>query len=330
VLTGIAAIEPLLETTPSWFEIITAAAFRYFAEAPVDVAVVEVGLLGRHDATNVVDAAVAVVTSIQGDHTDFEPGWELAIAGEKAGIIAPESVAVVGDMNSDLVAVFEAEGPRRLVKLGVDFGPGEDRVAIGGHLVDLAGLEGRYDEVFLPVHGSHQVVNASIAVAAVEAFFDRELDLDVVNEAFASITLPGRFEVLGHGPLVVLDGAHNAEALVATARTLDDEFTPVGTRILVLGALDGRSIERAVGAAAEFRPDLTVCVTLAGQRGVSAGRLAAECDRRGMAREIVSSPGEGVRRALMMAAEEDVIVVTGSFRIVEPARSAVANFLSGN
>lgn len=330
VLTGIAGIEPLLETSPTWFEIITAAAFRHFAEAPVDVAVIEVGLLGRHDATNVVDGSVAVVTSIQGDHTDFAPGWELQIAGEKAGIISAESVAVLGEVDPELVGVFEAEGPRRLARLGVDFAPADDRIGIGGHMVDFQGLEGRYEGVFLPVHGSHQVTNAAVAVAAVEAFFERALDTEVITEAFASITLPGRFEVLGHGPLVVLDGAHNAEALLAAARTLDDEFTPVGTRILVLGVLSGRSVARAVSAAAEFRPDLTICVTLPGARGVDARVIAEECDRRAMAREVVPNPGEGVRRALMIANEEDVIVITGSFRIVDPARSAVARFASGN
>lgn len=330
VLTGIAAIEPLLETSPTWFEIMTAAAFRYFAEAPVDVAVVEVGLLGRHDATNVVDGAVVVVTSVQGDHTDFAPGWELKIAGEKAGIISPDSVAVLGAIDPELVGVFEAEGPRQLVRLGVDFTPVDDRVAIGGHLVELQGLEGRYTDLFVPLHGTHQVDNAAIAVAAVEAFFERELDGDVLAEAFASMKLPGRFEVLGHGPLLVLDGAHNPDAIEAAAATLDDEFTPVGTRILVLGMLAGRSVARTVAAAAKFRPDLTICVTLDGARGVDAREIARECDRASLAFEVVPNLGEGVRRAVMLANEEDVIVVTGSFRIVDPARSAVAAFVAQN
>ncbi len=328
VLTGIAAVEPLLDTPLSWFEIITAAAFRHFAEAPVDVAVVEVGLLGRHDATNVVNGEVAVVTSIQGDHTDFVADWEMRVASEKAGIISPDSIAVLGEMDPALVDVFEAEGPRRLVRLGVDFSAVDDRVAVGGHMAEIQGLNGRYDELFLPLHGDHQVANAALAVAAVEAFFERELDSGVIGEAFASLSLPGRFEVLGHGPLVVLDGAHNADAIAAVAKTLDDEFTPVGTRILVFGMLAGRSVARSVAAAAGFRPDLTICVTLPGPRGVDASVIARECARRSMAHEVVTDLAEGVRRALVMANEEDVIVVTGSFQIVEPARTAVSSFLA--
>jgi len=328
VFTGIAAIESLLETQPSWFEVVTAAAFRWFAEAPVDVAVVEVGLLGRTDATNVVDGAVAVVTSVQGDHTDFSPGWELAVAGEKAGIISPESIAVIGDVAADLVAVFQAEGPARLVQLGVDFGYDDDRVAIGGHMVDLQGLYARYEEIFLPVHGRHQVANAAISVAAVEAFFERALDPEVITAGFGAVQLVGRFEILQHAPLVVLDGAHNPDALLATAQTLEDEFAPAGTRIVVLGALAGRDADLTVAAISEVRPDLIICTSLGGDRGVAASVLAAACDRRGIARESVADPVVAVSRALAIASEEDVVLVTGSFRLLSPARAAISAFSS--
>ena len=326
VLSGIAAIEPLLEVQPSWFEVITAAAFRYFAEAPVDVAVIEVGLLGRLDATNVVEASVAVVTSIQGDHTDFSEGWQLAVAGEKAGIIKPQSSAVIGQVAPELVQVFAAEGPESLVQLGVDFAAVNDQVAIGGHLVDFQGVYGSYEQVFLPVHGSHQVGNASIATAAVESFFGVALDEEVLSEGFAALRLPGRFEVLRHGPLVVVDGAHNADALRAAATTLDEEFAPAGTRIIVLGALAGRDPDRAVAAVSELRPDLIVCTSLEGSRGVAGGVLAAACDRRGIASEVVADPSSAVARALALAAEEDVVLITGSFRLVEPARLVVGSF----
>lgn len=330
VFTGIAAIEALLEVQPSWFEVVTAAAFRWFAEAPVDVAVIEVGLLGRTDATNVVDAAVAVVTSVQGDHTDFSEGWELAVAGEKAGIIGADSIAVIGEVAPELVGVFAAEGPAQLVQLGVDFGFSDDRVAIGGHMVDLQGLFARYDEVFLPVHGRHQVANAAISVAAVESFFARALDSAVVAEGFAALELSGRFEIVHHAPLVVLDGAHNPDALVATARTLEDEFAPAGTRIVVLGALAGRDADRTVAAVAEVRPDLIICTSLGGARGGDAAVLAAACDRRGIARETVVDPVVAVSRALAIAAEEDVVLITGSFRLLAPARAAISASSSRN
>ena len=330
VLTGIAAVEPLLEVQPSWFEVITAAAFRYFAEAPVDVAVIEVGLLGRLDATNVADAAVAVVTSIQGDHTDFAPGWELAVAGEKAGIIKAQSIAVIGEVDPELTEVFVAEGPESLVRLGVDFAAVSDQIAIGGHLVDLQGVFGRYEQLFLPLHGAHQVANASIAVAAVESFFGTALDAEVVAEGFASLKLPGRFEVLRYGPLVVVDGAHNADALRASARTLEDEFAPAGTRIIVLGLLAGRDPDRSVAAVSELRPDLILCCSLDGSRGVSAAVLAAACAKRGIAHETVGDPASAVARALALAAEEDVVLITGSFRMFEPAQTVLLSFDSQN
>lgn len=323
VLSGIAAVEPLLEVQPSWFEVMTAAAFRWFAEAPVDVAVIEVGLLGRFDATNVADARVAVVTSVGGDHTDFAPGWEVAVASEKAGIIGPDSTAVLGAVAEDLVAVFDAEGPAELVLLGTDVAVEADQLALGGHLLDVRGRRGIYTEVFVPLHGRHQLDNAVVAVAAVEAFFDRALPDDVVREAFAGLELPGRFEVVGHHPLVVLDGAHNPDALARVARTLEDEFAPVGSRLVVLGQLAGRDPDAAVAAIGAMRPDLVICTSLEGERGVPGNVLAAACARAGLTHEVIADPQAAVARARAVAGEEDTIVVTGSFRLLAPARRAL-------
>lgn len=326
-LSGVAAVEGLCDTPPTWFEAVTAAAFRWFAEAPVEVAVVEVGLLGRFDATNVADATVAVVTSVGGDHTDFAPGWQLAVASEKAGIITPESTAVLGRVADDLVPVFEAEGPAALLRLDRDFEVLADHVALGGHLVDLRGPHGAHDEVFLPVHGAHQVDNAAVAVAAVEAFFDRATPNDVVRDAFASLVLPGRFEVVRHGPLVVLDGAHNPDALAALGATLDSEFSPAGSRIVVLGMLSGRDADAAVEALGSLRPDVVICTAPDGARSLDPSVLAAACMRAGLASERVVDPAAAVSRALAIAAEEDVVVVTGSFRILAPARAVAERAL---
>jgi dihydrofolate synthase/folylpolyglutamate synthase len=324
VLAGIAAVEPLCAHQPSWFEVMTAAAFRWFAEAPVDVAVVEVGLLGRYDATNVAHARVAVITSIGGDHTDFAPGWEVAVTSEKAGIIEPDSIAVVGALPDELVRVVAAEGPAELVRLGDQFVVESDRVALGGHLVDLRGRHGTYPELFVPLHGAHQVDNVAVAVAAVEAFFDRELPADVVREGLAALELPGRFEVVGHHPLVVLDGAHNPDALAALVRTLEAEFDPVGSRLVVLGQLAGRDLDAAVAAIGELRPDLVLCTSLDGERGLDAASLVAACERAGLATERIADPQAAVTRALALAGEEDAVVVTGSFRMLAPARRALA------
>jgi len=328
VLDGLRAVEPLVSVRPTWFELVTAAAFRWFAEAPVDVAVVEVGLLGRFDATNVVDARVAVITGIGGDHTDFRPGWEQVVAGEKAGIITPGSTAVLGRMEHTLRAVFGAEGPERLWAEDVDFEVLVDRPAIGGRMLELSGALGRYDEVFLPLHGAHQAHNAAVAVAAVEAFFDRALQVDLVRDGLAMVRLQGRCEVVAHQPLVILDAAHNPAALRALAAAVEDEFAAAGSRLVVLGLLAGRDAGAAVAAVAELRPDLVVCTTVdTGARGLPAAELAAACDRVGLAHETVPDPVDAVGRAITRGQEDDLVVITGSFRLLGPARAAVGVLL---
>lgn len=325
VLAGLAAVEPLLSARPTWFELLTAAAFRWFAEAPVDVAVVEVGLLGRFDATNVVDARVAVVTGIGGDHTDFRPGWEQLVAGEKAGIITPRSTAVLGRMDHTLRSVFAAEGPERLWAEDVDFEVLSDLPAVGGRVVEVSGVHARYDELFVPLHGGHQGHNAAVAVAAVEAFFDRPLQPDLVREGLAATQLRGRAEVVSHHPLVLVDVAHNPDALRALAATVEEDFATVGSRLVVLGMLAGRDPDAAVAAVAGLRPDLVVCTTAeTGPRGLPAADLGAACDRAGLTHEVVADPVEAVLRARSLALEEDLVVVAGSTRLPAAVYAALA------
>ncbi len=324
-LAGVRAVEPLLDGRPTWFEIMVAAGFRCFAEAPVDVAVVEVGLLGRYDATNVVDGLVSVVTSVGGDHTDFAQGWEAAIATEKAGILRPGGTAVLGDVDPALWPIFESEGPHRLWCAGRDFRVADDRVAVGGHVVDVEGVLAEYPDLLVPLAGAHQARNAAVAVAATEAFFDRPLAPDAVAEGLAAVRVEGRCEVIGHHPLVVLDGAHNPDAVEALARTVDSEFGVVGSRYLVLGLLAGRDPERFVDAAEALRPDLVVCVPVGeGPRRGDPVALAAAWRRRGVAAEPVSSVGAGLDRIMAAALEEDLVVVAGSFRLLDEARTVLA------
>ena len=188
---AIAAIEELAGVVPSYFEILTAAAFRWFAEVAVDVAVVEVGMLGRWDATNVAQAAVAVCTNVGRDHTDGAPGWRRAIAEEKAGIVTPgvTEVLVLGDVDAELDEAFASAGATSVWRQDQDFGVAADRVAVGGRLVDLRTPDALHEEVYVPVHGAHQAGNAAVAVAAVEAFLGRRQDDEVVEEAFAELTL---------------------------------------------------------------------------------------------------------------------------------------------
>ena len=236
-IAAIANLEGLAGVRPGYFEAVTAAALRWFADVAVDVAVVEVGLLGRWDATNVVDAQVAVVTNIGMDHNEFAGPTLADIAREKAGIIKPRSAVLIGTTDPELVAVLAAEDAAARLYRGEDFDVANNQLALGGRLVDLRTPTTIYPETFVPLHGAHQGDNAAIALAAVEAFFATPLAPDVVSEGFAAVQLHGRFDVLKHQPLVIVDGAHNPSGADTCAGVFFGDFDPDGRRILVVGTL---------------------------------------------------------------------------------------------
>ncbi|AKS33383.1 bifunctional tetrahydrofolate synthase/dihydrofolate synthase [Mycolicibacterium goodii] len=223
----------------SKFEVLTAMAFAAFADAPIDVAVVEVGMGGRWDATNVVNAPVAVITPIGLDHTDYLGDTIEAIAAEKAGIITrqpddlvpTDTVAVIGKQDPAAMEVLLAEAVRAdaaVAREDSEFAVLGRQVAVGGQLLELQGLGGVYTDVFLPLHGEHQAHNAVLALAAVEAFFgagaDRQLDIEAVRAGFAAVRSPGRMERMRNAPTVFIDAAHNPAGAAALAQTLQDEF----------------------------------------------------------------------------------------------------------
>lgn len=221
----------------SKFEVLTAMAFAAFADAPVEVAVVEVGMGGRWDATNVISAPVAVITPIGIDHVEYL-GEDLAgIAGEKAGIItkapdgAPDTVAVIARQVPEAMEVLLAQSvtaDAAVAREDSEFAVLGRQVAIGGQMLQLQGLGGVYSDMFLPLHGEHQAHNAVVALAAVEAFFgagaQRQLDVDAVRAGFAAVTSPGRLERMRSAPTVFIDAAHNPAGAAALAQTLDGEF----------------------------------------------------------------------------------------------------------
>jgi dihydrofolate synthase / folylpolyglutamate synthase len=221
----------------SKFEVLTAMAFAAFADAPVDVAVVEVGMGGRWDATNVINAPVAVVTPIAVDHVDYLGDDIAGIAGEKAGIItkapegAPDTVAIIGQQVPEAMEVLLAQTVRAdaaVAREGSEFAVLDRQVAIGGQVLQLQGLGGVYSDVYLPLHGEHQAHNAAVALAAVEAFFgagaQRQLDVDAVRAGFGAVTSPGRLERMRSAPTVFIDAAHNPAGAAALAQTLAGEF----------------------------------------------------------------------------------------------------------
>ncbi|WP_443678139.1 bifunctional tetrahydrofolate synthase/dihydrofolate synthase [Nocardia australiensis] len=223
----------------SKFEVLTGMAFAAFAEAPIDVAVVETGMGGSWDATNVIDGQVAVITPIGLDHTDYLGTDLTAIAGEKAGIIkrAPESVvprdtvAVIAEQEPEAMEVLlrrAVEVDAAVARAGSEFRVLARQIAVGGQQLELQGLGGVYDEIFLPLHGEHQARNAALALAAVEAFFgagaQRQLDIEAIRAGFASVTSPGRLERMRSAPTIFIDAAHNPAGAKALAATLTAEF----------------------------------------------------------------------------------------------------------
>ncbi|TMR14237.1 bifunctional folylpolyglutamate synthase/dihydrofolate synthase [Nonomuraea turkmeniaca] len=212
-----------------FFELLTAMAFAAFADTPVDVAVVEAGMGGSWDATNVADGVVSVITPISLDHTDRLGPDIPSIAAEKAGIIKPGTTTVLAQQELAAAEVLmrrAADVGAVVAREGLEFGVMSREVAIGGQLLTLRGLKGVYEEVYLPLYGAHQASNAVCALAAVEALTggDEPLDAELVRQAFAQASSPGRMEVVRRTPTVVIDAAHNPGGLQATLEGLHEAF----------------------------------------------------------------------------------------------------------
>ena len=226
----------------TYFECVTILGFAIFADQPVDVAVFEVGLGGITDATNVGDGQVSVITPISLDHTDLLGDTTEDIAYEKAGIIKPGGFLVSAAQPVDAAQVLlekarEVDVPFRFE--GVEFGVESRSVAVGGQVLTVQGLAGRYEDLLLPLHGAHQAENAAVAVAALEAFFgggEKELDIDVLKEAFGNVTSPGRLEVVRTAPTIVVDAAHNPEGIRVSAEAIHEAFS-FSKLVVVVGVL---------------------------------------------------------------------------------------------
>ncbi|MFC4589536.1 bifunctional folylpolyglutamate synthase/dihydrofolate synthase [Sphaerisporangium corydalis] len=213
----------------SFFETLTAMAFAAFADAPVDVAVIEVGMGGTWDSTNVAEGAVAVITPISLDHVDYLGPDIETIAREKSGIIKPGATAIIAQQPlaaAEVLLRHAAETGVTVAREGLEFGVTQREIALGGQLLRLQGLKGVYEDVYLPLFGEHQAGNASCALAAVEALTggDDPLDIELVRRAFAQVTSPGRLEVVRRGPTVVVDAAHNPGAMESVVQALDESF----------------------------------------------------------------------------------------------------------
>lgn len=319
---AVADLEIVAGVRPGYFDTCTAAAFRWFADEAIDVAVVEVGLLGRWDATNVVDATVAVITNIGLDHTEFAGPTRAHIAREKSGIVKSGSALVTGENDDEMLDVFRESSPSSMLVREVDFGVGSNELALGGRFVELRTPTTIYPDVLVPLHGHHQAVNAAVALTAVETFFARPLEESIVAEGFAGVEMPGRFEILDHQPLVIVDGAHNPAGADVCASVFFQDFDPAGRRVLVVGCLRGRDPDEMLAALRADEFDLVVCCTAPSPRGRPAGEVGRAardlgCDE---VREI-ERVEDALDHVMAHMSAEDAVLITGSLYVVGAARA---------
>jgi dihydrofolate synthase / folylpolyglutamate synthase len=318
------------DETLTFFDMTTAMAFAAFADAPVDVAVVEVGLGGAEDSTNVLHAGVCVITPIGLDHTEWLGDTVSDIAHAKAGIIHRGATVVVAAQEEDAArAILSrcAEVGATVAREGAEFGVTRRAVAVGGQVLTLRGAEGTYEEVFLPLHGAHQAQNAAVALAAVEVLLGRAPELELVRAGFAKVRVPGRLERVRSAPTVLLDAAHNPHGMAATVAALADEFE--FRRLVAVVAVLGDKDVSGLLELLEPACDALVATANSSTRAMPAARLgavAAEVFGEDRVR-VVPELADAVEVAVALA-EEDLdptmggvgVLVTGSVFTVADAR----------
>ena len=313
------------ELEPSYFELLTAAAILLFSNEGVDAAVVEVGILGRFDATNVLEGEIAVITNIGKDHTDGSEGWRRSIAAEKAGIIVEGKPLILGNAEEDVVDLFVSENPEPIFQYGKDFLVEDSLPAVGGQVISVKGIFGEYGEIFLPLYGKRQAQNAALSLATAEVFLEGIIPEEVVEDAFAQLVIPGRLEVLSRGPVVLVDGAHNKDSANHLAETVNDVF-PESRRILIVGTLEPHSPQEIFTELKAISPELVIVCRAPSPRAISPKELEEVAMGLGLDAERAESPYEATLQALRIGDEEDLIIAAGSFYNISEIRRAVENF----
>lgn len=306
----------------TFFEVLTVLAFSTFADAPVDVAVVEVGMGGEWDSTNVADGVVAVFTPIALDHTDRLGSSVEQIARTKSGIIKPASMVVSAPQEPSVLEVLREAADMTESIINV-LGSGGTSVvtemAVGGQVLSIIGLAGTYDDVFLDLFGDHQSINAAVAVMAVESFLggaSQELDHEVLAEAFATVVSPGRLQVISTEPTVLVDAAHNPHGAQALVEALTQYFVSEDTTI-VLGCLADKDYAGVIETLAAVASHI-VLTTAPSERAVDAETLARVARQSGIDVDIEPDPAVAIAsaRARTAMSEKGIALVTGSVTLV--------------
>jgi dihydrofolate synthase / folylpolyglutamate synthase len=327
LLGRLAALEAATDLRLTRFDLLTVGALLHFADEGVDAAVVEVGLGGTWDATNVVDGRVAVVTNVSLDHTEVLGDTVEAIARDKAGIVKPGAVVVLGDEDPSTVGlqaeIARERGASEVWRRGKELSLARNDLAVGGRLVTLATPLGAHDDVFLSLHGQHQGANALCAVAAAEAFGSVGLGDEVVAGALGAVQVPGRLEVVHERPTVVLDSAHNPAGAAVLADALEESFVVDGTRRVVVGMLTGRDPAAMLAPLAAIGIDVAYCCEPQSPRALAATAVADAARRFGLDAHVWQDPPRALDAALADATDDDLVVVTGSFYVVGAVRGHV-------
>ena len=316
----------------SFFEAITALAFAAFAEHPIDVGVIEVGMGGQWDATNVVAADVSVITPIGLDHMDYLGSTIAEIAATKAGIIKEHGFIVLAQQTPEAAVELlrrAAEVGADVAREGLEYSIDSRAIAVGGQLISITGLRGHYDDIFLPLHGKHQASNAAAALIAVEAFFgEQDLDIDAVRAGFANVTSPGRCEVIHRDPTIILDAAHNPHGAKAIAETMQSEFTfdEVTGIVALMADKDALGILQAL----EPVMNLVIVTTNSSERSMKVAdlsKLATQvfgADRVFAEDTLQAAIDRAVKDAVRPLSDESLaILITGSVVTVGEARTVV-------
>jgi dihydrofolate synthase/folylpolyglutamate synthase len=326
LLQRLADVESVSGIALTRFELLTAAAFLHFSDEGVDVAVVEVGMGGTWDSTNVINGDVTVLTNVDLDHTAVLGMTIAEIASDKVGIFRADAIAIVATTNAIVVEIAQrraAELGAELWLLGDSFTLEQNELALGGRAITLRTPFTRYEEILVSLHGIHQGVNAATAIVAAEAFLGRALGEEAVSLTLANARMPGRMELISRKPMIVVDGAHNPAGVKALVATLDGAFHVAGERRCVLGMLSGRNIDDMVEPLVALGFTEFHCCAPRSPRAVPASDVANAVRRHGGVAYEHPSATSALAHARERSTDEDLIVVAGSLYLVAEVRGEV-------
>ncbi len=331
VLARLYDVESVTGIALTRFEILTVAALLYFSDEGVNVAVIEVGLGGTWDSTNVIDGSVTVLTNVDLDHTAVLGPTIGHIARDKVGIFRSDAIAIVATTNAIVISIAQERAQSlgaTLWTLGGEFVLEENDLAVGGRSLTIRTPYATYDEVLLTLHGIHQGVNALTAVTAVEAFLGRDLGEEVVRSTLGQARMPGRLELIAHHPMIVVDGAHNPAGVAALCATLEGAFYVTGERRCVLGMLNGREVDDMVEPLVALGFTEFHCAAPDSPRSMPVAEVTAAVRRHGGVAIEHASVARALAHAREASTDEDLILACGSLYLVAEVRSEVLHIPS--